>query len=157
VEEPDGIIQSLNQHVTPRSLYYKQLQERMGTNALNSQLLPAQKVGSIYSYLESWSGEGLFMDPVVTWYDEDSDPLTPFEFVDIGGYIRDLNLMDNSPTFLWRLIDGPGGAVFEGSTESLKTAVSFEAPGDYVLELVVSDVNGSTSATLSMSVSGVSK
>lgn len=36
-----GIVQSENQHMAPRSLYYVQVKGRVGTNALHSNVLPS--------------------------------------------------------------------------------------------------------------------
>mmetsp|Transcript_16744 Transcript_16744/g.30026 ORF Transcript_16744/g.30026 Transcript_16744/m.30026 type:complete len:629 (-) Transcript_16744:121-2007(-) len=139
VQEPRGIIQSLGSHVTPRSLYYSQLKDRMGATAMNTQLLPAQKQGNIWSLLESWNGEGLFLDSVIVWYDE-SVVVNPGTLVSIGGTVRDLNLMEASPSFLWSVLSGPNGGIASfGDATSLNTAVSFSTSGIYKLELTVGD------------------
>jgi hypothetical protein len=154
-EEPNGIIQSLGVHVTPRSLYYSQLRERLGNNAMNTQLLPIQKRSPIWSRLETWYGEGLFMDPVIVWYDEDSGPVSPAKYVAIGGMLRDFNLLEVEPLFQWRLLSGPGKATFEGST-SLNAAVLFDLAGEYTLELSVKGQRTTSSATLQVPVRSAS-
>ena len=63
--EPDGIWQSEGAHVLPRSLYYKQLNERLGEYALHSVILPQQEEGNIWDELASWAGEGLSL-PLLT-------------------------------------------------------------------------------------------
>jgi hypothetical protein len=148
--EPHGIVQSMGKHVDPRSLYYTQLAERMGQNALNSQLIPAQKEGPIWSMLISWRGDGLFMDPVVVLYDEDSGPLVPQKMVKIWGLIRDLNLLDGFLSFEWKLMNGPGTVRFARSgRRKLETGVSFDSVGTYTLSLVV---NGGMEVPLSIQV-----
>jgi hypothetical protein len=144
VQEPRGIVQSLGSHVTPRSLYYTQLKDRLGSNAMNSQLIPAQKVGHIWNELQSWYGDGLFMDPVVVWYDEGVDVMVDTAH-DIFGHVRDLNLMESSPSIGWSLTSGPGTVQFSDSS-SLSTQVTFSAEGTYIVRLVV----GSTTATMEM-------
>jgi hypothetical protein len=64
-EEPPGIWDSHNTPVTPRSLYYTQLAERLGTNALNHVILPQQKTGGIWTALYNWGGDGLFLDDLL--------------------------------------------------------------------------------------------
>jgi hypothetical protein len=112
---------------------------------MNSQLIPAQKVGHIWNELQSWYGDGLFMDPVVVWYDEDVD-VTVDTAHDTFGHVRDLNLMESSPSIGWSLTSGPGTAQFSDSS-SLSTQVTFNsAEGTYIVRLVV----GSTSAPMEM-------
>lgn len=146
IPEPDGIIQSMGTAVTPRSLYYTQLQERLGANALRT-LLPSQKLGHIWTDLGAWMGNGLFGDTVVAWLDEDAVPVATGVSLDIGGTVRDLNLLGNSPTYAWSLSTGPGGVTF-GDSASLETTASFDAGGTYTLELLVSD--GTTTETASL-------
>lgn len=148
IEEPNGIIQSLDAHVTPRSLYYSQLKERLGNNALSTQLLPAQYNGAIWSHLESWYGEDLFMDQIVVWYDTDAGAVSPSKYVAIGGMVRDLSLLEDQPSFQWRLLSGPGRAVFEGGANSLNEAVSFDVAGKYTIELTATGQGRSASSTI---------
>ena len=56
IPEPDDIIQSQGAFVTPRSLYYAQLKDRLGANALQSVVLPNQKSGPIWTELASGRG-----------------------------------------------------------------------------------------------------
>jgi hypothetical protein len=57
-EAPNGIIESGSIPVTPRSLYLQQLEDRLGTNAVNAVTTPAQRTRTIYSDLSNWRGEG---------------------------------------------------------------------------------------------------
>ena len=43
-------------HVLVRSLYLKQLEDRLGTSALNNITIPDQKNGNIYSKISAWAG-----------------------------------------------------------------------------------------------------
>ena len=153
IPEPDGIHQSLGTFVTPRSLYYAQLVDRLGPNALNSVVLPSQKVGNIWNELSTWAGDGLLGAAVVTWLDEEAVPVATATSLDIGGYVRDLNLLGNSPTYTWSLSSGPGAAAF-GDASSLETTVSFDTPGAYSLQLLVNDGVSSETAFLAVSVEG---
>ncbi|MEX0987523.1 MAG: T9SS type A sorting domain-containing protein [Bacteroidales bacterium] len=45
-------------HVTPRSLYLKQLECRLGTAAVESITIPEQQQGTIYPLLNEWKGSG---------------------------------------------------------------------------------------------------
>lgn len=47
-------------HVAVRSLYLKQLEDRLGTSALDNITVPAQLSGNIYNMLSAWGGNGLF-------------------------------------------------------------------------------------------------
>jgi len=151
VPEPDGIIQSQGIRVTPRSLYYAQLRERMGTRALYSIILPTQKFGTIWTELADWKGSGLFGDAVVTWLDDDVTPVFPESSLSIGGVVRDLNLLANSPTYAWTVREGPGIVNFTDAS-LLETSVSFGAAGTYTLELLVSTVGATQSSMLTITV-----
>jgi len=153
-KEPRGIIQSLNQTVVPRSLYYEQLKERMGIRALNTQVVPAQKEGTIWTLLELWFGNGLLLDPVATWYHDEGSPAvvgmsaSPVRvgvYVAIGGRVRNLNLLENGPSFQWRLVSGPGKIEFR-SRSTPETSVRFSKAGRYRLQLLVRDPNGSSAS-----------
>ncbi|MEM0964928.1 MAG: hypothetical protein AAGJ81_02090 [Verrucomicrobiota bacterium] len=56
--EPFGFWESRQVHVTPRSLYYKQLEDRLGSEAVVLVTTPAQREGTIWDALSDWGGEG---------------------------------------------------------------------------------------------------
>ncbi len=56
--EPLGYWESFGTHVCPRSLYYRQLEDRLGAVALDNVTTAAQRVGAIRSQLQDWSGGG---------------------------------------------------------------------------------------------------
>lgn len=67
---PQGKIHHLNNsyvaskgiQVTPRSLYLKQLEDRLGSSAINNITIPIQRGNSpIWSQLEHWRGNGSFL------------------------------------------------------------------------------------------------
>ena len=45
-------------HVNTRSLYYKQLEDRLGADAVANITIPEQRTGNIYNKLASWAGNG---------------------------------------------------------------------------------------------------
>lgn len=149
--EPDGILQSLGTFVDPRSLYYSQLKERLGPNALHSVVLPSQKTGDIWTDLDSWAGNGLFGDTVVAWLDEDTVPLAAGNSINIGGMVRDLNLLGSLPTYSWSKTVGTGVATF-GDSSMLETTVTFDTADTYTLELQVSDGTLTGTANLDVTV-----
>lgn len=46
------------EHVIPRSLYLKQLEDRLGISAVENITMPEQLEGTIYDMIESWKGDG---------------------------------------------------------------------------------------------------
>ncbi len=60
--QAQGIIESWGQPVSPRSLYIEQLRERLGEDALDNVILPAQKQGNIWDSLRAWKGNGALAD-----------------------------------------------------------------------------------------------
>ncbi|MCE5185920.1 MAG: discoidin domain-containing protein [Planctomycetaceae bacterium] len=59
-EEPFGWWEHQNADVSPRSLYFQQLQDRLGQAAVDKVTMPAQRAGSIWSQLLAWAGKGAF-------------------------------------------------------------------------------------------------
>jgi len=53
-----GHYDSHGEHVVPRSLYLKQLEDRLGTSSVGNITIPEQLDGVIYDMIESWKGEG---------------------------------------------------------------------------------------------------
>jgi hypothetical protein len=54
--EPDGWWEHERKTVSPRSLYYKQLEDRLGTAAVENVTTPEQRSGNIWHYLAEWAG-----------------------------------------------------------------------------------------------------
>lgn len=57
----DGYWQDWRTPVSPRSLYLQQLQDRLGTQAVDFITVEAQRTGPIYDLLAAWAGEGELM------------------------------------------------------------------------------------------------
>ncbi len=53
-----GYWESKGVFVTPRSLYYKQLEDRLGAEAVDDVILPEQRKGVIWNRLAEWAGIG---------------------------------------------------------------------------------------------------
>jgi len=60
VDEPDGWWEHHGQPVKPRSLYYKQLEDRLGMAAVENISMPEQRSGGIWPDLADWAGEYMF-------------------------------------------------------------------------------------------------
>jgi uncharacterized protein YjdB len=53
-------------HVSTRSLYFKQLEERLGSEAVSNITIPEQRTGNIYTKLATWAGNGSLVNIPVT-------------------------------------------------------------------------------------------
>ena len=60
VDEPDGWWEHQGQPVKPRSLYYKQLEDRLGIAAVENVTMPEQLSGGIWPELAEWAGRYTF-------------------------------------------------------------------------------------------------
>ena len=138
VDEPDGIWESHNTHITrPRSLYYKQLEDRRGLDERRDVMLPEQEEGAIWTAMSAWAGEGRFGDAVVAWTSE-SAIMPPTNSVSLRGRVRDLIMLENGITSQWAKVSGPGNVLF-GSATNLATTATFSTAGVYVLRLTAGD------------------
>ena len=136
--EPFGIWESEGIHVMPRSLYYAQLEERRGPNALHDVTLPQQKSGTIWTELETWDGDGLLLDPVICGVDLESGLIGLNTPIDIRARVRDLVMRENLSSVTWSQVSGPGTVTFADSA-ALETTASFSATGQYELQLLAED------------------
>jgi hypothetical protein len=57
-----GYWESWGANVQPRSLYLQQLEDRLGSNAVDDVVIPEQKSGEIVDLLVAWGGQGNFSD-----------------------------------------------------------------------------------------------
>ena len=148
--EPDGIWDSQGTRVAPRSLYYAQLRERLGKQALRNVILPPQESGDLWTELNAWAGEGLFLDDVIVW--QDQPVVLPTHAVTLRGVVRNLRLLDNAATNHWTQLSGPGSVGF-GDASALETTATFSQAGDYTLQLSVDDGPIAAVAAVAVSVS----
>ena len=58
----DGYWESWGSNVLPRSLYFQQLKDRLGSSALDNVQIPEQNSGAIYDLLATWGGQGNFSE-----------------------------------------------------------------------------------------------
>jgi len=150
-DEPFGFWDSHNQPVIPRSLYYKQLVERLELNSLKSIALPKQINGSrIWDDLRTWNGNGLFLDSVVVYITHGHflEPLVP---ISVNGIVRDLQMMENGFSSLWSKVLGPGTVSFTDDA-MLETTVSFDTQGFYEIQLSISSGSRNVFASLFVTV-----
>ncbi|MEO0509930.1 MAG: hypothetical protein AAF065_08740 [Verrucomicrobiota bacterium] len=142
-KQPQGIIESHGNNVTPRSLYYTQLRDRVGWGGLQDVILPAQAAGQIWSPLYDWNGDGLFGPRVVAWSNR--------EFADgpvnLKARVRDLEMLDAGISVRWEKLSGPGEVTFK-NPNALQTDADFTAAGQYILQVTVSAGSESAVATV---------
>jgi hypothetical protein len=69
-----GFWESYGSPVTPRSLYYQQLKDRLGNSAVDNITLPVQRTGNIWSYLSTWAGIGDLSVITKSSFDEENIP-----------------------------------------------------------------------------------
>ena len=168
--EPFGIWESQNVPVTPRSLYYKQLEDRLGTHAVLTVTTPQQQAGTIWNSLSNWSGDseapGLpTFAPLQVEAGEDGRT-TPSTDHPLNAVVR-YPLPDNFPTTAsWSVLNGPGSVIF-AEPSSITTTATFSLPGTYELQFAISQddnrnpgnlvtYNGSDTLTIQVSSAGSS-
>ncbi|MDB4619665.1 hypothetical protein OAG79_00035 [Akkermansiaceae bacterium] len=139
--EPFGFWESQNIPVNPRSLYYKQLEDRLGTHALMTVTTQAQLQGTIWSNLSTWGGEGEVPDlpsfsPLQV--DVSAEPLVERNVAHpLSAVIRYPLPSDYPSSASWTVTSGPGGVSF-GDATSPSTMVSFSQSGTYELQYSIS-------------------
>jgi fibronectin type 3 domain-containing protein len=148
--EPFGIWQSHNTHVAPRSLYYAQLEDRLGLDALRDVIVPEQEAGTIWTELQTWDGDGLFLDGVICWVAGDAT-LEVDTAINLSSRIRELTVQENLSSTTWSKQSGPGNVIFESST-ALATTATFDQQGTYVLHMVADDGINQVVGTLTLEI-----
>lgn len=126
-----GYWDSHNVPVAPRSLYYRQLKDRLGGDAVQNVILPQQIKGGIWEDLFAWAGEGVLFDDLIVWYDATADGA-----VKLRGVVRNLKLLDHGATCRWLNVSGPGRVDFDDPV-ALECTATFSQPGVYVVKLSV--------------------
>jgi len=110
-------------------------------NVLHGIVIPQQRSGRIWEKLIQWNGNGLFLDPILTWHDEEAIPIANSK-VSIGAYIRDLRILEEGFSSLWT--DTSNQAVTIEDNSSLHTSVSFPSSGSFTLRLSITSGSGFT-------------
>ena len=139
--EPDGIWESRGVPVTPRSLYYTQLADRLGHAAVATVTTPAQQTGTIWNDLSAWKGNDVA--PGLPGF----APLGVDAGGDIAGtaVVHPLHaairypLPGNFPLTIhgWTQLSGPANAIFDDASGP-STSVTFPEPGVYELQFSAS-------------------
>lgn len=142
--EPYGIWESLNTPITPRSLYYKQLEDRLGTAAMRTVTTQSQRNGNIFTELTSWAGGGA-PPSAPSWL-----PVQVSTFANAAAVIgtnHPINATVINPlpssfptTKSWTQISGPGTAAFANASAAVTTVV-FPVAGTYVIQYAVSQTD----------------
>lgn len=150
--EPYGIWESLNTPITPRSLYYKQLEDRLGTAAMRTVTTENQRNGAIFTALSSWQGAGA-PPGVPSW-----QPVQVTTFANASAAIganHPINATVINPlpssfptTASWTQVSGPATAVFANASSPVTTAW-FPLSGTYVLQYAVSQTDTTVPTTYS--------
>lgn len=65
VDEPDGWWEHHGEPVTPRSLYYRQLEDRLGMAAVENVTMPEQRSAGIWPDLAEWAGQYTFQNRTI--------------------------------------------------------------------------------------------
>ncbi|HML76036.1 MAG TPA: hypothetical protein PKB02_16215 [Anaerohalosphaeraceae bacterium] len=102
-EEPFGWWESHGQMVTPRSLYFQQLIDRLGQAAYQNVTLPQQREGRIWNEIQNWAGKDRFQPAPIRPDSprdrplEEGDPVV-FEIVPVDA--------DNILEYQWHEVSG---------------------------------------------------
>jgi len=138
--EPFGFWESQGVPVTPRSLYYKQLEDRLGTHAVLTVTTPEQQNGTTWNSLSNWGGNseapGLpTFAPLQVEIGEDGFTSTGVDH-SLHAVVR-YPLPSNFPTTSsWAVESGPGSVTF-GNSSSLSTTATFSQAGTYELRFTI--------------------
>ena len=150
--EPYGIWESLNVPITPRSLYYKQLDDRLGKAAMLNVTSQSQRSGAILGELSSWQGNGApagapSWQPVqVEVLAEESTPAGAGH--NLYAAIHQPLPSDYPMTAGWTQVSGPASAIFANASAA-STTVAFPLAGSYVLRFSASQTDGASGTTYS--------
>lgn len=139
--EPFGFWESEQVPVTPRSLYYTQLADRLGDHALRTITSSGQWQGRVWNDLSAWNGNGTAPSlpafaPVQV--DLGDDITTTAQTLELHAVLR-YPLPDHFPTSVtgWSQLSSPGLISF-GSPTASTTSVTFPGPGTYELQYAIS-------------------
>lgn len=139
--EPDGIWESRGVPVTPRSLYYAQLADRLGEGALNTVISSTQREGTIWNDLSSWKGDAEV--PGLPTFaplgiDVGNDLAVVAGTHPLRAAIR-YPLPENFPLTIhgWTQLSGPANAIFYDATNP-SNDITFPMPGVYELQFSAS-------------------
>lgn len=139
--EPFGYWESQNVPVNPRSLYYKQLEDRLGTHAMMIVTTSGQWQGSVWAALSNWGGDG--EAPDLPGFSPLQVEVRSLERVErnvassLNAVVR-YPLPSNFPaTAKWSVVSGPSGVSFDDVT-SASAIATFAQSGTYELQYAIS-------------------
>ncbi|MEM9446319.1 MAG: hypothetical protein AAGA18_13325 [Verrucomicrobiota bacterium] len=143
-EAPAGFWESHNTPVTPRSLYYKQLEDRLGFHAVKRIITNEQRQGPIWDSLAAWSGDG---DPpwLPEFFPVQVDAGEDFEFMfceenELHATVL-YPLPSNYPTTSkWTLVSGPESVTIMDPKEQSTRFICRES-GTYVFRYTFKQVD----------------
>jgi len=151
----DGYWESWGTNVQPRSLYIRQLQERLGEGALQNVLIPQQESGEIYDLLSRWGGQGNFSDggflgdrPNVSFI----NPTSPIDVSiwEVGDIEVDATDSDGTIQHVRLLINGEPLAIDDEAPyifSDLATEIQSLSHEVHYLQAIVTDNDGNTNFT----------
>lgn len=139
-DEPFGFWESLNVPVNPRSLYYKQLEDRLGSQALMTVTTAGQLQGPIWNALSAWAGEGEVPD---------LPTFAPLQVEVKAANLAEKNVPHSVNAVVryplpsgypklasWAVVSGPSGVSF-GDVTAPATTITFTQAGTYELQYAI--------------------
>ena len=151
----EGYWESWGAHVQPRSLYLQQLEDRLGTDAVDNIIIPEQMSDDIYNMLSDWAGQGELSEGGFTGEIPSVSFVDPSTTIDVstwqGGDIEvDANDSDGSIQNVKLLINGEQIAVvneppyrFTDVTDTIQN-LTHEL---HFLQAIATDNDGNTAIT----------
>lgn len=151
----EGYWESWGVNVQPRSLYLQQLDDRLGSNAVDKVVIEEQKSDEIYDLLARWGGQGNFTDGGFQGAVPDLSFIKPTGSIDVSTWTgSDIELSASDPDGTVQsvrlLINGEPIAtasqspyVFTGLTAKIR-ALSHEV---HFLQAIVTDNDGNAIST----------
>jgi len=123
----DGFFESNDEHVLPRSLFFAQLEDRVGKDVVLAITTETQRNGRIYDALEAWQGIGQLQDnlpalvtKITVKSEDDLVAVVQGNTLQLDAEIQPATLTHNGVT--WSIISGTGTAAI--SENGLLTAAS---------------------------------
>ena len=152
-----GFFEQWNNAVMPRSLYLKQLEDRLGSPAVANVTTTAQRKGSIWNDLQLWAGEGKLDGgavnelPVVNAGSNQTITL-PSNSVTVSAVCTDI---DNGPGSLTCTWSGSTGVSF-ANINALTTTATFSDSGSYTVTMTAYDTLNSSADSATITVTTAS-
>jgi hypothetical protein len=151
----EGYYDSWGSHVQPRSLYLQQLEDRLGSDAVDNVVIAQQKNGQIYDVLADWAGQGDFAQGGYSGAAPDVAFADPSESIDVSTWQpSDIEVMATDPDGTVRsvrlLINGEPLATDDQAPfvfSDLATTIQQLSHTVHYLQAIATDNDGYTSST----------